>query len=135
MYDPPLPVYIGDTHALFWCLKRPGQLSAAANAAFRLSSAGGAHIIVPAIVVAEYCYLTEKMGASMLPSVFLAHIARSREFIFSELGQAQLESMEKVGGVPEMHDRLIAAEALAYEAPVISKDEALRASGVVDVIW
>ena len=34
--------------------------------------------------------------------------------------------MEQVDGVPEMQDRLIVAEVLAYHAPLISKDEVLR---------
>ncbi len=70
-----------------------------------------------------------------MPSTLIADINQSSEFVFSELGQAQLESMENVVGVPEMHDRLIAAESLVFQAPVISRDKVLRASGVVDVIW
>jgi PIN domain nuclease of toxin-antitoxin system len=135
MYDPSLLVYIVDTRALFWYLKRPGQLSPAADAVFRLAAVGGAQIVAPAIVVAELFYLGEKTGVPLLPSTLLDDINHSREFIFSELGQAQLESMETVDWVPEMHDRLIAAEALVFQAPIISRDEALGASGVVDVIW
>ena len=34
-----------------------------------------------------------------------------------------------------MHDRLIAAEALAHHAPLISKDGVLRGIVALDVIW
>ena len=130
-----LPRFVVDTHALYWFQKEASRLSAAADAVFRLAATGSAQIIVPAIVVAEYYYLTQKAGLPVPPSALLADINDSREFVFSELGQPQLEKMEEVVGVPEMHDRLIAAESLVHDAPVISRDEALRESGVVDVIW
>lgn len=135
MNDRALPVYVTDTHSLYWYRQRSGLLSPAADAAFRLAEIGGAYIIVPAIVVAELFYLSQKEGTPILPSTLLADIARSREFIFSELGAAQLEGMEEISGVPEMHDRLIAAEALVYRAPIISRDRLLGQSGVVAVIW
>ena len=130
-----LPEYIVDTHALFWFLEYPGRLSPAADTVFRLASAGGAHILVPAIVVAEFFYLTEKAGSPILPSALLTQIDGSQEFVFSELGQAQLEGMETIEGVTEMHDRLIAAEALVRQAPVVSRDGVLRQSRAVQTIW
>ena len=90
---------------------------------------------MPAIVVAELFYLTAKAGLPILPSDLLSRINASRELTFSELGQDQLEAMASIAGVTEMHDRLIAAEAVVRQAPVISKDEILRRSQVVDVIW
>ncbi len=133
--NPELPTYVADTHALFWYLENPDRLSLAADAVFRLAAAGGALIIVPAIVVAELFYLTSKAGLPILPSDLLSRINSSREFAFSELGQDQLEAMESIAGVTEMHDRLIAAEAMVRQAPVISRDEVLQRSKVVDVIW
>ena len=135
MLDRDAPTYIVDTHTLFWYVRYPHQLSPAADAVFRLAAAGLARIIVPAIVVAEFYYLTQKSGSPITPSTLFAYINQSTEFVFSELGQAQLEGMEQIADVPEMHDRLISAEALVYQAPVISKDEALRTSGLVDIIW
>ena len=76
-----------------------------------------------------------KAGLPILPSDLLSRINASREFAFSELGQDQLEAMESITVVTEMHDRLIAAEAVVRRAPVTSRDEILRLSQVVDVIW
>jgi PIN domain nuclease of toxin-antitoxin system len=135
MLDPGLPVYIVDTHALYWYRTNPSRLGPAADAVFRLADAGGAHIIVPAIVIAELYYLTQKFGPPASTSAMLEDINNSREFVFSELGQRQLKTMEQVEGVSEMHDRLIAAEALAHHAPLISKDEVLRGIAALDVIW
>ena len=130
-----LPEYLVDSHALFWFLEYPSLLSPAADAVFRLAAAGGAVIVVPAIVVAELFSLTAKAELPILPSDLLSRINASREFAFSELGQDQLEAMGSIAGVTEMHDRLIAAEAVVRQAPVISRDKILRLSQVVDVIW
>ncbi len=135
MYDPAKPVYIVDTHALFWYRQASSKLSPAADAVFRLALAGGAYILVPAIVVAELYYLTQKLGAAQSPFDILADINSSREFVFLELGQTDLENLEKVNDLPEMHDRLIAAAALAHGAAIISKDATLRSSTAVEVIW
>ena len=135
MLDPGAPVYVADTHALFWYRTNPAKLSPAADAVFRLADAGGARIVVPAIVIAELFYLTRKVGEGISTAEMLADIGASREFVFSELGRAQLEAMEQVEGVFEMHDRLIAAESLLRHAPLITKDEVLRGTSMVKVIW
>ncbi len=135
MISPDLPKYILDTHVWFWYLEYPSLLSAAADAALRLAAAGGAQIIVPAIVVAELYYLTLKRGDPISPSSSMAKLNESREFRFSPLNQAQLAKMGEVEGVTEMHDRLIAAEALVWQAPIITNDEVLRRSGVAPIIW
>ena len=135
MFSPGLPTYILDTHAWFWYLEYPSLLSPGADAAFRLAAAGGAQIIVPAIVVAELYYLTIKRRDPISPASLIANINRSNEFRFSALGQAQLTKMGEIDGVTEMHDRLIAAEALVWQAPIITNDEVLRHSGVAEIIW
>ena len=135
MRDPALPVYVVDTHALYCYRRVPSRLSAAADAVFRLASAGEAYVIVPAIVVAEMFYLTQKAGAPISPAELIGDIRQSREFVFSDLGQPQLERIADIAGISEMHDRLIVAEALVYRAALVSRDEVVRDSGAVPVIW
>ena len=135
MFDQALPVYVVDTHALYWYRNHPDWLRPGGDAVFRLAAAGAARIIVPAIVVAELYYLSLKLGAPVHVADLLEDINRSLEFEFSELGQAQLTQMEEVGGVTEMHDRLIAAEALVWQAPIITVDGTLSRSRSVETIW
>ena len=73
MSSPGLPTYILDTHAWFWYLEYPSLLSPGADAAFRLAAAGGAQIIVPAIVVAELYYLTIKRRDPISPAPLTPH--------------------------------------------------------------
>jgi PIN domain nuclease of toxin-antitoxin system len=40
-----------------------------------------------------------------------------------------------LAAIPEMHDRLIVAEAIAQGAILITRDEAIMTSGVTAVVW
>jgi len=79
--------------------------------------------------------LTIKRRDPISPASLIANINRSNEFRFSALGHAQLTKMGEIDGVTEMHHRLIAAEALVWQAPIITNDEVLRRSGVAEIIW
>ena len=43
--------------------------------------------------------------------------------------------MAKVNEVPEMHDQLICAAALAQDSAIITKDETLQNSASVQTVW
>ena len=131
----PPPVYVTNTNALFWYLSDASRLSAAADAVFRLAAAGQAHILVPAIVLAEVISLTRTVGHPMPAASLIDNINQSAEFILSPLGPEQLIGMEAVDSSLRMHDRLIAAEALAHQPPVITGDPALWQTEAIDAIW
>ena len=135
MNNDKLPVYVTDTNALFWYLSDASRLSAAADAVFRLAAAGQAHILVPAIVLAEVLALTRTVGHAMPAASLIDNINQSTEFILSPLGPEQLIGMEAVDSGLRMHDRLIVAEALAHQAPVITGDPALWQTEAIDAIW
>ena len=127
--------FIVDTHALWWYLSSSHRLTAAASAVFRLAETGNATIIVPAIAVAEFYFLSAKLGRSVPPSELLAALDAVDGIELSDLARAQLERLDHFPEIPEMHDRLIAAEAAALDAPVITRDETLAASQQIETIW
>lgn len=124
-----------DTHALWWYLKSPERLSAAATAVFRLAATGNAVIVVPAIVVAEFYYLSVKLGQAFTPSRLTAALDSVGGIELSDLGRNQLERLESYPEIPEMHDRLIAAEAAVLDAPIVTQDATLTASPQLETIW
>ena len=127
--------FVTDTHALWWYFRSPERLSAAASAVFQLAETGNAIVVVPAIVVAEFYYLSVKLGSPLEPSALLETLDSVGGIELSELGRAQLERLDRFPEVPEMHDRLIAAEADVIGASVVTRDEALAASTVISTIW
>ena len=56
-------------------------------------------------------------------------------FEFYNLGRAQLEKLDLLQEVPEMHDRLIAAESLVLDAPVITRDRVFSDSSQIATVW
>ena len=127
--------FVADTHALWWYLKSPGRLTPAASTVFRLAETGAATIVVPAIVVAELYFLSVKLGQAMAPSELMNLLAPVRGIELSDLGRAQLERLDRLSEIPEMHDRLIAAESMALDAPLVTRDGILAASSQIETIW
>jgi PIN domain nuclease of toxin-antitoxin system len=127
--------FVVDTHALWWYLRSPERLTTAASAVFRLAETGNATIIVPAIAVAEFYFLSAKLGQPIPPSDLLAALDAVGGIELSDLGRAQLERLDRFPEIPEMHDRLIAAEAAALDAPVVTRDETLTASVQIETVW
>ena len=127
--------FVVDTHALWWYLRSPERLTTVASAVFRLAETGNATIIVPAIAVAEFYFLSAKLGQPIPPSDLLAALDAVGGIELSDLGRAQLERLDRFPEIPEMHDRLIAAEAAALDAPVVTRDETLTASVQIETVW
>ena len=127
--------FVVDTHALWWYLRSPERLTPAASAVFRLAETGNATIVVPAIAVAELYYLSVKLGQALPPYDLLSALDGVGGIELSDLGRAQLERLDWFPEIPEMHDRLIAAEAAALDSPVITRDGTLVDSRQVETIW
>ena len=127
--------FVAGTHALWWYFRSPERLSAAASAVFQLAETGNATVVVPAIVVSEFYHLSVRLGSPLEPSALLEALDSVSGIELSELGRAQLERLDRFPDVPEMHDRLISAEADALGAPVVTRDEALAAADRVATVW
>ena len=127
--------FVVDTHALWWYLSSPERLTPAASAVFRLAETGNATIVVPAITVAEFYFLSVKLRQPISPAELLNALNTVSGLELSDLGRTQLEKLDLFPEIPEMHDRLIAAEAAALNVPVVTRDEALRSSSRVETIW
>ncbi len=130
-----LPRFVADTHALWRYLETPERLPADSAAIFRLAESGAATIIVPAIVVAEFHYLSIKQGRPMSSAVLLADLASSGWAEVPALGPEQLVLLDQLSEVPEMHDRMIAAAAVYHKAPILTRDPDLVASPQLQTIW
>ncbi len=130
-----LPRFVVDAHTLWWYMKSSPRLSSATANIFAMADAGNAVLIVPAIVVAEVFYLSVKTGQPLPSSDLMEVIATSNSLTLSDLGRTQLELLDRLPEIPEMHDRLIAAEALALGVPVVTRDPVIAASAQVQAIW
>ncbi len=129
------PVYVVDTHTLWWYLTGDSNLSPNAAQVFQSADEGRATIVVPAIVVAEFYYMSVKQKQPYRPSDLIQAIDSRANIEAADLGIAQLEMLDRLLDVPEMHDRLIAAEAVLRGGVLVTRDRAISASTTVETLW
>ncbi|GBC75881.1 hypothetical protein HRbin07_00073 [bacterium HR07] len=128
-------LYVVDTHALFWYLTASPQLGSQALQAFQAAEQGHAKIIVPTIVLAELYFLNEKLGQPLNFIEEYRKMLASGLFEFSPLDEALILLFPYLPGIHEMHDRIVAAVALRFQAPLLTRDAEIRRSGIIAVQW
>ncbi len=102
------------------------------------SAASGSQIVVSSISLAEIVYLIEK---NRLPANFYADLKAAlddSDHLFKEapFTLEVVDAMRQVSraDVPDMPDRIVAATAVYFGVPVISRDGKIRASNV-QTLW
>lgn len=107
---------VADTHTAIWYLFDDARLSATSAAFIDAAAENGDGIAISAISLAEIVYLVNKGRVPAIAAV-------TAEIV---------DAMQNVprDEVPDMPDRLVAATALYFGVPVISRDGNIRTSNV-----
>jgi predicted nucleic acid-binding protein len=92
-------------------------------------------IYIPAIVIAELYYLNEKKGRPLDFPTKYARLAQSKQFVLLPFYPSHTLDFDASSAVTEMHDRMIAADALRMRAKLITRDEQITSSGVIATVW
>jgi PIN domain nuclease of toxin-antitoxin system len=131
-------VAVADTHAVIWYLAADPRLSTAAKLFMDTTANDGSEIAVSAITLVEMVYLIEK---SRIPPQRFSNLAEELgdpDSMFVEvpadLKIARAVSRVDVGRIPDMPDRIVAATAVQYNVPIVSRDGKIRLSSV-KTIW
>jgi len=129
---------VADTHAALWYLLKNPRLSATARSFMDDTADAGLDIALSPISLAEIVYLVEK---GRLPESAYDELKRALEdpdFVLEEapFSGEVVEAMRRVPreDIPHMPDRIVAATAVYFGVPVISRDGRIRASGV-QTVW
>jgi PIN domain nuclease of toxin-antitoxin system len=127
-----------DTHAIVWYLSADSRLSAKAAGALDSATAAGELIYVPSVCLVELTYLVEK---GRLPAAARDRLIRALDdpgtpCRLAALDRMVADALEFVSRdeVPDLPDRIVAATAVALQAPLISRDGKIRSSSV-QTIW
>ena len=126
--------YVVDAHTLVWFFAGNQKLGLAAR---RILENPSATLILPAIALAEACWLAEK-GRANIGSVadVLRKVSSDARIRVDSLDQDLSRRSYQLGWDGEMHDRQIVATALrAGSVAVLTTDSAIRDSGLVPTIW
>ena len=130
-----MTIYITDTHSLLWYLGGSPLLGDAARSAFDNAAAGTDQVSVPAIVLAELVMLIEKRRKSVDAASIFSTLRAAPGFRLTALTPQTALRIQSLTVLPDIHDRLIVAEAIEAGATLITRDEAITASGLVPVVW
>lgn len=130
-----MPVYLADTHALLWYFTRPDLLGNAAQTALDEVATQNAELIVPVIVLTELIFVIEKRSLPVDFERILYHLRSSSNVRIIGLSLERSLDCLSLKAIPEMHDRLIVADAIANNATLITRDVEITASGLNAVVW
>jgi PIN domain nuclease of toxin-antitoxin system len=130
-----MPIYMTDTHSLLWAFTRPRKLGEKARRAFEEIANGGSSLLIPVIVLAELIFTIENKPVQAELDDILDAIQDSPNVEFVDFDYELAMRLRDLRAVPEMHDRMIVATAIEYQATLITIDESITTSGLVNVIW
>jgi PIN domain nuclease of toxin-antitoxin system len=129
---------VADTHAALWHLFDDARLSAPAGEFIDRAAAERRRIAVSSISLAELVYLIEK---NRLPPSAYDDLKRALADPDNVLKEAPftvqiVDALREVSraDIPDMPDRIVAATAVYFGVPVISRDGRIRASSV-QTVW
>jgi PIN domain nuclease of toxin-antitoxin system len=129
---------VADTHTALWYLLRHPRLSLPAQQFIDNAAHAGQSIALSTISLAEIVYLVEKdrLPDSAYQELLAALHGQDSVIEVTPLTVGIVEAMRQVprSSVPDLPDRIVAATALYFGVPVISRDGRIRAANL-DTIW
>jgi predicted nucleic acid-binding protein len=128
-------LYAIDTHTLYWYETADPQLSPKAQAIFAEAEQGRAELILNPIVLAEFYYVLRKVGLDSDFSVYLAFIEANSIYHLEPIVWDDIRQLPRYTDIPEMHDRLIAIQAVRLGATLVTRDRTLQSCARVRWIW
>tara|TARA_Y100000310_G_scaffold332097_1_gene407013 strand:+ start:1533 stop:1922 length:390 start_codon:yes stop_codon:yes gene_type:complete len=124
-----------DAHSLIWYLTDDKRLGKEALAIFEKADNGEVIIIVPTIALAEIIHICEKKKVNLKIKEVVEKIHSSSNYIPYSLNMDVLEKSISLKNIFDIHDRIITATTKVIKAKLISKDEEIAKSGIVETIW
>jgi PIN domain nuclease of toxin-antitoxin system len=129
---------VADTHTALWHLFNDPRLSADARRFIDEAATARRKIVISSISMAELLYLVEKGRLPQAAYDELAESLADPEHVFAEavFTIAIVQSMRQISRteVPDMPDRMIAATAVYFDVPVLSRDRHILSANV-KTVW
>ena len=130
-----MTTYMADTHSLLWAFHKPRKLGEGARLAFEAIANGESTLLIPVIVLAELIFTVENKPVQADLDKILSAIQNSPNIEYVDFDYESALQLRDLTAIPEMHDRIIVAAAIEYEATLITFDETISKSGLVKVVW
>lgn len=128
--------FVLDTNALLPIMFEPRDLTRLGRAIVEMAEDYQAELVVPALVLVEAEHDVRRRKRNRVPfDHFLAAIMERDYMRIEPLGTEQIALLPTLLRIPEMHDQLIAAHAITNDAPLMTRDQEIRDSGLVECVW
>jgi len=129
---------VADTHTALWHLFGDSKLSNTAASFISEAATARQKIAISSITLAELVYLVEKNRLPLSAYEELVQALADPEHVFTEaVFTAEIvHSMRQVprAEVPDMPDRMIAATAVYFKVPVLSRDKRILSANL-ETVW
>ncbi len=127
--------YVTDTTALIRHLASSNKQGNNANKIFEEADRGNCIVFIPAMVLMEILYLSEKNRISTtLPDITELTQKSTNYRVYPITGEV-VHKAKEITDIPELHDRIIAATAVLLELDLISKNGTISDSAFLKTIW
>ena len=128
---------VADTHALIFHAAGGGRLGAGAGAHFAAAERRDAFVYVPAAVIWEVSLLARVVRINLHRPVraFFADLFSNPAYQPYDLTPSQVFDADELRFTRDPFDALICAAARDLNLPLITRDAAIRESGLVSTVW
>ncbi len=131
--------YVTDTHAFIWYLQSSMRLSANVRNIFVEADDAIHEIFVPSIVLVELIYLAEHkhIERNLIKDAFDSLNKDTANYLIAPLTIETARALLDIdrNKIPDMPDRIITATAKQLSLPLITRDQRITSSRLVDVVW
>ena len=133
-----MSVYITDTHSLLWfTLNKHSSLSNKALSAFESAVKGESFIYIPVIVLWEVAILEQKQRIKLNNGFidWTRQVLKTKSFGIAPLEPEIIALGTGYNFNNDPFDEMITAFASFMDLPLITKDNAITESGLVEIYW
>lgn len=130
-------IYVCDTHCLYWWATRTRSLGKDAARVFARVARGLDEVRVPTIVLFELAMLAERgrFSPPMGWNQWTKALEETPGMAVEPLTLEDVGEARHLAALVDPFDRMIAAAALRLSCPLLTADERMTASGLVQTVW
>ncbi len=126
--------YLADTVAIIRHFANVGKIGKAAKLILQDADSGKNTILISIISIVEILYLSERNKIPLDFEDVRRKLLPLDNYRIVDLDFDIVETAKTVQGL-ELHDRLIVSTSLSLNVPIVTSDQIIKNSGLVDVIW
>jgi len=126
--------YLADTVTIIRHFSKAGRIGPAARLVLEGVEKGENNLFLSSVSLVEILYLAEKKRIGINLDDALITIKASSNYAIVDL-TSNIISLATGINYPEIFDRLIISTAHYLNVPLITSDQAIRKSGLVETIW